>query len=381
MSKDNSEEKTESPTSYRLKKAKKEGNKRYFRELNMFLILICVLFIFWFNRNYISIVFENIMRSHLTFNSDIIKEEFVSNCNLFSLVKFNIFYLLKIIFFPIFLVILLSIVFSNSNFSIKCLKFDFEKLNPIEGVKKLFSSQVIVELIKTLLKLILVSYVLYIYMFDFFFKSLNFMDRNIIFVLKKGFFSIFLCVLTILVVMIPIVLFDFFWVTYCFYKKLRMTRQEISDEFKKMEGNPHIKSRIRRTMRTTARRRMLSNVKKSDVIIMNPIHYAVALQYDKNNMSAPKIIAKGSGKLAFKIKNIGNKYSIPIFFSFSLASVLYHYTDVGQYIPNTLYAAVAEVLAWVWKVQNWKEKGGIFPQQPNDFFIPLKLHSLKKDKN
>lgn len=207
------------------------------------------------------------------------------------------------------------------------------------------------------------------------------MDKNIIFVLKKGFFSIFLCVLTILVVMIPIVLFDFFWVTYCFYKKLRMTRQEISDEFKKMEGNPHIKSRIRRTMRTTARRRMLSNVKKSDVIIMNPIHYAVALQYDKNNMSAPKIIAKGSGKLAFKIKNIGNKYSIPIFFSFSLASVLYHYTDVGQYIPNTLYAAVAEVLAWVWKVQNWKEKGGIFPQQPNDFFIPLKLHSLKKDKN
>ncbi|XBC40959.1 MAG: flagellar type III secretion system protein FlhB [Buchnera aphidicola (Nurudea yanoniella)] len=378
MSIDNNEEKTEDPTSYRLKKAKKEGEKRYSYELNTFLILMSSLVIFWFNKNYILIVFQEIMRSNLTFNSYIITEEYVFSRNLYSLIKLDIFYLLKIIFFPIFLVILFSAVFSNSNFRINFLKFHFEKLNPLKGIKKLFSSQIFVELFKTIVKLFLVSYVLYIYMFHFFFRSLNFINKNIYFALKQSFLTIFLCILTMLVVIIPIVFFDFFWVTYCFYKRLKMTRKEISDEFKKTEGNPHIKSRIRRTMRTVARRRMLANIKKSDVIVMNPTHYAIALQYDEKSMRAPKIIAKGSGMLAFKIKNIGNKYSIPIVFSVSLANVLYRYTDIGQYVPNVLYSSIAEVLAWVWKVKNWKKTGGDFPKQPNNFFVPLKLCNFTK---
>ncbi|XBC37869.1 MAG: EscU/YscU/HrcU family type III secretion system export apparatus switch protein [Buchnera aphidicola (Meitanaphis microgallis)] len=381
MSGDNNEEKTEKPTSYKLKKAKKKGNKRYSRELHSLLILISTLMVFWFNKKDIIILLETIIRSGLVFDNYIIRNEYIFNSNFFLLEKSNIFCLFKIIFFPMFLVALLSIIFSNLDFHIKFLTFRFDTLNPVKGLKKLFSGQIIIELFKTILKVLFVSCILYFYVSYFFLRSLSFIDKNIFSALQYSFFSIFLCILIILITIIPIVSFDIFLERYNYYKRLRMTRQEVKDELKKTEGNPYIKSRIRNTMKTITRRRMLCHVSKSDVIIMNPVHYAIALQYDEKNMNAPKILAKGSGKLALKIRKIGEKYSVPIFFSSSLACALYRCSEIGQYIPNTLYIAIAEVLAWVCKVQNWKEKGGIFPKQPNNFFIPLKSHTLEEDKN
>jgi len=377
----NHEEKTENPTSYRLKKAKKEGNNRFSRELNSLLILIISLMIFWFNKQDIVVLFEKIMRSGLVFNSSVIHNKNIFNVNTIFSVNYDIWNILKIIFFPMFLTIFLSIVCSNYNFYIKSLHFDFKKLNPLQGLKKIFSNQIFVEFFKTIFKIFLVSCISYFYMLQSFSTSLKLIGSSISFVLKKNFFAIFSCVLTILITIIPIVLFDIFWERFNYYKKLRMTRKEVRDEFKTTEGDPNVKSRIRRTMREVMRRRMISNVSESDVIIVNPSHYAVALQYKENSMSAPKILAKGSGKLALKIRKIGNEHSIPVLFSSSLARTLYLYTDIGQYVPSTLYAAVAEVLAWVWKIRIWKKEGGIFPEQPHNFFIPLELRTLKEDKD
>ncbi|WP_187307834.1 flagellar biosynthesis protein FlhB [Buchnera aphidicola] len=382
MRDDNNEEKTESPTHHRLERAKKEGNSRHSRELNSFLILISFLIIFWINKYNIVILFENIVRSSFVFDNSVTKDGHVFGSNSVLFLKAHVISILKIIFFPIFLTILLSIIFSNSNFHIKSLKFSFSKLNPISGLKRLFSIQIIVELFKSILKILLVSYVVYFYVSHFFLRSLNFTSKSVLLSLKYSFSIIFSCILTILIMIIPIVVFDIFWEKYAYYKKLRMTRKEILDEFKKTEGNPQIRSRIRQTMRASMRRRiMLSSISKSDVIVVNATHYAIALQYNENSMIAPKVLAKGSGELALKIREIGDKYSIPVLFSLSLARVLYHYTDIGQYIPSTLYAAVAEVLTWVWKVRDWKKKGGTFPNQPHNFFIPLELRTLKKDKN
>ncbi|XBC38390.1 MAG: flagellar biosynthesis protein FlhB [Buchnera aphidicola (Floraphis choui)] len=380
MSDDNNEEKTEQPTSYKLKQAKKKGNKRYSRELNSLLILISSLIVFWFNKKEIVMLFGKIIRFSLTFNHCIIEDKCVFSSNSVLFVTSYIYYLFKVLFFPIFLIILLSIIFSNFNFYVRPITFRFDKLNPLTGLKRLFSNQIFIELFKTILKILLVGYIVYIYISYFFLRSLNFLDKNIVFALRYGFFIIFSCILIILISIIPIVLFDIFWERHNYYKKLRMTRKEKSDEYKKTEGNPYIKSRIRQAMRIAMRRRMLSSVSKSDVIIMNPVHYAVALQYNKDSMSAPKIVAKGSGELALRIRKIGDKHSIPILFSYSLARVLYRYTNIGQYIPITLYAAIAEVLAWVWKVQNWKKEGGIFPKQPSNFFIPLELRATEEDK-
>ncbi|XBC44580.1 MAG: flagellar biosynthesis protein FlhB [Buchnera aphidicola (Schlechtendalia peitan)] len=375
------EEKTENPTSYRLKKAKKEGNNRFSRELNSLLILITSLMIFWFNKTKIANIFERIMRSSFIFDTFIVQEEYIFDSNSFILLSSNILDLLKIVFVPMFLTILCSIMFSNFNFYIKPLKFNFSKLNPFKGFKRLFSSQIFIELFKTILKILLISYIAHFYMFKLFFQSLNFLDKNVCFSLKNSFFIIFLCILTILIAIVPIVFFDIFWEKYSYYKQLRMTRKEIRDEFKKTEGNPYVKSRIRRTMRMITRRRMMSKVPKSDVIVVNPSHYAVAVKYNEDSMSAPKILAKGSGELALRIRKIGEKHSIPILFSSVLARTLYHYTDIGKYIPSALYAAVAEVLAWVWKIRTWKKEGGIFPEQPHNFFIPLELRTIEEDKN
>ncbi|XBC41987.1 MAG: flagellar biosynthesis protein FlhB [Buchnera aphidicola (Kaburagia rhusicola rhusicola)] len=374
MSDDNNEEKTEQPTSHKLKEAKKKGNKRHFRELNSLLILVSALMIFWFKKKDIAISFETIMRSSLVFDHDSLRQKYIFNVDSF-------FHLFEVIFFPMFLTTLLSIICSNFNFHIQFLRVNFSTLNPLTGFKKLFSSQIILELFKTMLKVFLVGYVVYCHISYFFLQSLNFINKNVFFVLQNSFFTIFLCILIILVTIIPIVVFDVFWERYNYYKQLRMTRQEVRDEFKRTEGNPHIKSHIRRIMREIARRRMLSNVSKSDVIIINPVHYAIALQYNEKSMKAPKILAKGSGELALKIQKIGNKHSIPVLFSSSLARVLYHYTDIGQCIPNKLYTAVAEVLAWVWKIRSWRKEGGVFPKQPNNFFIPLELRTLGEDKN
>lgn len=130
------------------------------------------------------------------------------------------------------------------------------------------------------------------------------------------------------------------------YQKLRMSRQDIRDEYKQMEGDPHVKGRIRQMQRAAARRRMMEDVPKADVIVTNPTHYSVALQYDENKMSAPKVVAKGAGLIALRIREIATENRVPILEAPPLARALYRHAEIGQQIPGQLYAAVAEVLAW-----------------------------------
>jgi flagellar biosynthetic protein FlhB len=181
--------------------------------------------------------------------------------------------------------------------------------------------------------------------------------------------------------LIPIVILDVFWQQWKYYKKLKMTHQEIKDEFKEREGSPQIKTRIRQQMKINLRRRMISDVPKADVIITNPIYYAIALKYDINKMNAPKVIAKGIGETAIKIKEIAIKNSISIISAPSLARSLYRYSEIGQYIPGPLYKAVAEILAWVWKVRKWKRDGGVFPEKPKNISVPSELNVAGESKS
>jgi flagellar biosynthetic protein FlhB len=153
-----------------------------------------------------------------------------------------------------------------------------------------------------------------------------------------------MCCLLVVLSIIPMVGFDVFWQIYSHLKKLRMSKQDIRDEFKQQEGDPHVKGRIRQLQRAAARRRMMADVPKADVIVTNPTHYSVALQYDENKMSAPKVIAKGSGLIALRIREIGSENRIPILEAPPLARALYRHAEIGQQIPGQLYSAVAEVL-------------------------------------
>ncbi|EEG85821.1 flagellar biosynthesis protein FlhB domain protein [Proteus penneri ATCC 35198] len=137
-----------------------------------------------------------------------------------------------------------------------------------------------------------------------------------------------------------------------------MTRQEIKDEFKQQEGDPQLKARIRQQQHAMSRRRMMADVPNADVIVTNPTHYAVALQYN-DKMTAPKVLAKGAGAIALKIKEIGAENRIPLLEAPPLARALYRHSEIGHAIPSTLYAAVAEVLAWVYQLKRWKTEGGL----------------------
>ncbi len=157
-----------------------------------------------------------------------------------------------------------------------------------------------------------------------------------------------------------------------------MTRQDIRDEFKDQEGDPHVKGRIRQQQRAAARRRMMADVPKADVIVTNPTHYAVALKYDENKMSAPKVLAKGAGLVALRIREIGNEHRIPMLEAPPLARALWRHAEIGQQIPGQLYAAVAEVLAWVWQLKHWRTAGGLIPKKPQNLPVPEALDFINE---
>ena len=149
-----------------------------------------------------------------------------------------------------------------------------------------------------------------------------------------------------------------------------MSRQEIRDEFKQQEGDPHVKGRIKQMQRAAARNRMMTDVPKADVIVNNPTHYSVALSYKEGGMSAPTVLAKGAGEVALKIRELGAAHRIPMIEAPPLARALYRHCEIGEQIPGELYSAVAEVLAWVYGLRRWRTSGGVPPVQPKDLPVP-----------
>jgi len=175
--------------------------------------------------------------------------------------------------------------------------------------------------------------------------------------------------------MLILVAFDVPYQIWQHAKKLRMTKEEVKREFKENEGDPHIKGKIRAQQRAMARRRMMAQVPKADVIVTNPTHYAVALQYMDGEMRAPRLIAKGSGLVAARIRAIGAEHNVALIEAPPLARALYHHTEINHEIPSALYGAVAEILAWVYQLRRWNSEGGTAPVQPTEFNVPIELDS------
>ncbi|QLL40630.1 flagellar type III secretion system protein FlhB [Buchnera aphidicola (Aphis craccivore)] len=380
MNHDTHEEKTEQPTEHHIKKSRKKGKTRYSRELNSLLILIVGLLNLWWFGDLLVLEFSKILSNSFHFNNSIIINEQNILLNILISLK-KIF----IVFTPflcslLFIIIVPAIFFSGVKFNLKSLKFNLKKLNLIDGLKRVFSLKIFFECFKNMLKLLLIGSIVLWYLSLHFFEILFFNIKDIFSAFSYGFNTIIFCCILVIIGLIPIVVFDIFWQQFQYYKKLKMTHQQIKDEFKEQEGHPHLKIRIRRQMKENFRRRMILNVPKSDVVITNPIHYSVALRYDEKKMNAPKVIAKGIGDMAVQIQNIASKNNIPIISAPALARSLYRYSEIGQYIPGPLYKAVAEILAWVWKVRKWKKEGGKFPEKPKNIFVPSELNFTGESK-
>ena len=248
--------------------------------------------------------------------------------------------------------LLVSIVQVGWKVSTKPMKPELSKLNPLNGFKRIFSKDSLFELVKSILKIVIIIYIAYTSIKD---------NANDLFALYDlGLNQAVALVGTLIIntgikisiVYLVIGLADFIYQKHKFNEDMKMTKQEVKDEYKNTEGDPQIKGRQRRKMQEVSQKRMMQDVPKADVVITNPTHFAVALKYEAEVSSAPVVLAKGADYLAQKIKEVARENKIEIVENKPLARMLYHNVDVGAEIPPELYQAVAEVLAAVYKAKN-----------------------------
>jgi flagellar biosynthetic protein FlhB len=348
------EEKTEAATPKRRRESREKGQVAKSRELTTaVLLLLTFLSLRIFAPSIITNLTELIMMflSFPTNLENLVSIEGITDIYIKCLwVFFKI--MAPILLITAFVAIALNYLQVGFLFTLKPLVPKFNKLNPIEGFKNIVSKKAFVELIKSILKIGVIGYVIYSYLKNNFevIPELLAMDMldNAVFIGN----TIINTGIRVAVVLIVISVFDLGFQIWEFEKNLRMSKQEIKEEYKQTEGNPQIKGKIREKQRQMSLRRMMTEVPKADVIITNPTHFAIAIKYDSTKAEAPIVLAKGKDIIAQKIKEIAKDNNIATVENKPLAQALYKSVEIGDMVPAELYKAVAEVLAFVYSLKN-----------------------------
>lgn len=378
MADDSDLEKTEAPTPQRTEKAREEGQIPRSRELTSVFMLIAGLAILWGYGSSIAGRLSDMMAKGLIFDHGVINDERLIISHVGTLLEQAVLALVPILFGLVLVALAAPILLGGLIFSTKAISFDFGKMDPLSGFKRMFSTQVLAELFKAILKAVIVGLITFWFLRHNWNSMLHLVSEPMGMAIKDALNIAFLCCFWVTLGLFPMVGFDVAWQIWSHIKRLRMSKQEIRDEYKEHEGDPHIKNRIRQQQRAMAQRRMMSDVPKADVIVTNPTHYAVALKYDEKKMSAPRVLAKGADRIAQRIRELGTENRIPILEAPPLARALYRHTEIGQQIPTGLYAAVAEVLSWVYQLKRWKREGGLIPRKPKNLPVPDALDFAKE---
>ena len=351
---DDAGDKTEEPTAKKLSDARKKGQTMKSMDVPSAAVLLSFFLILKVMVGFLGKRFMEGFSAVFRHITDYSNEEFTVNtaCAILGTSIQDI----VVTCLPMFVVGTLVTVISllvqvKWKISYEPLKPKFDKFNPVNGVKNLFSKDKIVELLKSTLKVIVLAYVVYDYLqdmwrivYDMYYYSLpqaiELIGTTVIDIGVR--ISLFFAIIAAI---------DFFYQKWKFHKDMMMTKQEVKDEYKQSEGDPKVKSQQRARMQQAAQRRMMQELPKADVVITNPTHLAVAILYDKEKHQAPVVIAKGADFLAQKIKDVARENTIEIVENKPLARMLYHNVDIGAEIPPELYQMVAEVLAYVYGLQ------------------------------
>lgn len=373
MSEESDLEKTEPATPQRLEKAREEGQVARSRELNTFMLLASGAALLWLlgGRMYRSLT--SVLHAGLWFDPragidlQVMLNIAAGSAHQALLMLLPVFGVLVVV------AVLASISLGGLVFSFKALEFKAERLSPLKGIKRLASAQTLVELLKTLAKAaavgIVAAWVIMVHRDQMI--ALTYANQTE--ALIGGMRLVALCCASIVAALLLVVLIDAPWQVYSHYKKMRMSQHDVKQEHKESEGDPHVKGHIRQQQRTMARRRMMANVPEADVIVTNPAHYAVALRYQEDLGNAPRVIAKGTGLIAGRIKAVAHEHHIPMLEAPPLARALYQHVELEHEIPAQLYSAVAEVLAWVYQLRSWQAGSGSVPLPPGKLAVPHEL--------
>lgn len=370
MAEESDVEKTEPASPRRLEKAKEEGQTPRSRELNTFMLLMVGVSTLWIISQSLYTALQGVIRSSMWFEPQAAYDDAVM-LSVAAVSAWNVLLAMLPLFGVLFVIaIFSSVILGGLIFSIKPLEPKLEKLNPLKGIKRMFSAQTLIELLKALGKATLIGVVSVAVMWYFRDDMLGLMQLSATAAMAKGLKLVALCCLLIVLSLIVIVAIDVPWQVYSHYKKLRMSKQDLKEEHKQSDGDPHVKGRIRAQQREMAQRRMMAAVPHADVVITNPTHYAVALKYTEGQGGAPKVVAKGTDLIAQRIKELASEASVPLFEAPPLARILHKHVELEHEIPVELYSAIAEILAWVFQLKAWEQGQGLMPTAPTNLNIP-----------
>lgn len=373
MAEESDLEKTE-PASYkRLEQAREDGDVPRSRELATCTILLATGGALWVLGDDMLRALSRMLSQSLTltreqaFDMNLLLVAFIERCE-------NIMLAFAPLAGLLLLVALASpLLIGGWIFSSKGFMPSASKMNPVAGLTRMISKTALMELIKAVLKSLLVGLVAW-YVIRGKFDALMGLAMEPLYSgsahLGQMLLSSFIVLVSALVL---IAVIDAPYQVWQYAQKLMMTKQDVRQEYKESEGNPEIKAKIRAQQREMARRRMMSEIPKADVVVTNPTHYAVALKYAEGGFGAPRVVAKGSDVLAAKIRELAAEHHVPLLEAPPLARALYRHTELGDEIPQALYTAVAEVLAYVYQLRAYKKHGGQAPLLPAELPVPSEL--------
>ena len=344
-------EKTEKATPKKKQEARRKGQVAKSAELPSSLIFLFIFISFYILGSYFGerllMIYHKILYQYISWE--------VTSSNL-QLIMLELLTDIMWIMIPIFLVTAIAATIGNLMqvgflFTGEPIKFKLEHLDPIKGFKRIFSKRALVELLKSIFKIIIVSYVTFSVVWnqkDVLFQFSHMQLGDILAAIGKLIFEIGIRAAVLLIILSVL---DYLYQKYEHEKNLRMSKQDIKDEYKKTEGDPLIKSKIKERQRQMAMSRMMQAVPEADVVITNPTHFAVAIKYKPEEMEAPQVIAKGQDHIALKIKELAKENNIVTVENKWLARAIFAQVEIGEAVPAELYQAVAEVLAYVYKIK------------------------------
>ena len=344
----NGQEKTEKPTGKRRSDAKKEGNVFQSKEV---VTVVMVFGVFYMVKLMLPMMVRTVRDCMIYFFSAVKMEApFSSSPNIFVYMTIAVLKCsLPVLLASMVLGILAHGVQTRFNVSFQVVKPKFSKLNPINGIKKMFSIKKLVDLAKNLIKIALLLILLYNLLKSDIVEIARMIDMNLLSSSGRMLELVFDLVVKVCMAFTVVAFFDYLYERWSYENNLKMTKQEVKEEFKNTEGNPEIKGRIRRIQRQMAMARMMQKVPEADVIIRNPTHFAVALKYDPDKDGAPVVLAKGQDLVALRIVKVGEEHGVFVMENRPLARALYASCEIDREILAEFYGAVAEILVYIYK--------------------------------
>ena len=344
------QERSEEPTSKRLDEARKKGQVARSRELNTFLVVAGGLAFIWLTGGQLAGSIFTFMEQLLTPSGELLSNPELMFTHLGTSIVSGLMLALPVLVVTVFLALMGPVLMGGIVFSPSALAFKAEKLDPIKGFKRMFSVKGLVELVKALLKFLLIAAVALLLFFSLQTEIMSLARLQVTeAIIRSGEIIIWTALFSSLSLAI-VAAIDIPFQIWEHTKQLKMTKQEVRDESKETDGRPEVKARIRQLQREASQRRMLEDVPQADVVITNPTHYSVALKYDPDGAAAPVVVAKGADLIALKIRAIASEHRVPIYEEPPLARAIFGSTEIGDEIPAPLFLAVARVLAYVFQV-------------------------------